>query len=152
MSTKLIAEESQTILLATFFLRDALCALDAAGIQEVIRVGAITPVRHAPESVAGIVNLRGKIVTVLDLGLRLGFSKAVPCAESRIFIMEDGNEFIGLLVDRVDEVVESDLSQLRPPPANLSASQSRFLKGVCRTGSRVLTVLETSGILGECGT
>src|ERR1700742_819154 len=90
----------QTALLATFFLRDALCALDAAGIQEVIRVGPITPVRHAPESVAGIVNLRGKIVTVLDLGLRLGLPKAVPGPDTRIFIMEDGNEFIGLLVDR----------------------------------------------------
>ena len=66
----------------------------------------MTPVRHAPAEVLGIVNLRGKIVTVVDLGLRLGFPKAVAGGDSRIFIMEDRNEFIGLLVDRVDEVVE----------------------------------------------
>ncbi|MEI9974038.1 MAG: chemotaxis protein CheW [Ignavibacteriota bacterium] len=92
----------QTVLLATFFVRDALCALDAAGIQEVIRLGPLTPVRHASPDVAGILNLRGKIVTILDLGLRLGFPKVVPSGDSRIFIIEDRNEFVGLLVDRVD--------------------------------------------------
>jgi purine-binding chemotaxis protein CheW len=149
MSTTLVSEGQQTILLATFFLRDALCALDAAGIQEVIRVGPITPVRHAPASVAGIVNLRGRIVTVLDLGLRLGLPKAVPGPDSRIFIMEDGNEFIGLLVDRVDEVVERDPKLLQSPPANLSAGQARFLKGICRAGNQVITVLDAAVIIGE---
>ena len=149
MSTTLVSEGQQTILLATFFLRDALCALDAAGIQEVIRVGPITPVRHAPASVAGIVNLRGKIVTVLDLGLRLGLPKAQPGPDSRIFILEDGNEFIGLLVDRVDEVVETDPKLLQPPPANVSANQARFLKGICRSGNLVITVLDAAIILGE---
>ena len=106
MSSMLVSEAGQTVLLATFFVREALCALDAAGIQEVIRLGPLTPVRHAPPEVAGIVNLRGKIVTILDLGLRLGLRRMVPSGDSRIFIIEDRNEFIGLLVDRVDEVVE----------------------------------------------
>ena len=78
MSNVLTPGTGQTVLLATFFVRDALCALDAAGIQEVIRLGPLTPVRHAPPDVAGILNLRGKIVTILDLGLRLGFPKIVP--------------------------------------------------------------------------
>jgi purine-binding chemotaxis protein CheW len=149
MSRALTSESGQTVLLATFFVRDALCALDAAGIQEVIRLGPLTPVRHAPASVAGIVNLRGKIVTVLDLGLRLGFPAAVPGPESRIFILEDGNEFIGLLVDRVDEVVETDPRQLQAPPANVSSSQARFLRAICRAGSRVVTLLDTASILNE---
>jgi purine-binding chemotaxis protein CheW len=149
MASKIATEDGQTVLLATFFVRDALCALDAAGIQEVIRLSSLTPVRHSPQAVAGIVNLRGRIVTVLDLGLRLGFPKAVPGADSRIFIMEDGNEFIGLLVDRVDEVVETNPRQLQPPPANISSGQARFLKGVCRTGSRVVTLLDTTTVLGE---
>src|ERR1035441_4152417 len=97
MSSVLTPGAGQTVLLATFFVRDALCALDAAGIQEVIRLGPLTPVRHAPPAVAGIVNLRGKIVTILDLGLRLGFAKAVATGESRIFIIEDRGEFVGLL-------------------------------------------------------
>src|ERR1035438_8198010 len=126
----------QTVLLATFFVRDALCALDAAGIQEVIRLGPVTPVRYAPEEVIGIVNLRGKIVTIVDLGLRLGLPKTVAGRDSRVFIIEDRNEFIGLLVDRVDEVVEVESDHWQAPPANVSWGQARVFKGGCRGPGR----------------
>jgi len=149
MSNVLTPSAGQTVLLATFFVRDALCALDAAGIQEVIRLGPLTPVRHASPDVAGILNLRGKIVTILDLGLRLGFAKAVPSGDSRIFIMEDRNEFVGLLVDRVDEVVEVDREQWQAPPANVRGMQGRFFQGVYRTGGRAITVLDPGAVLAE---
>jgi|ERR1035438_1186415 purine-binding chemotaxis protein CheW len=147
MSQTLTTQAGQTVLLATFFVRDALCALDAAGVQEVIRLGPVTPVSHAPEEVLGIVNLRGKIVTIVDLGLRLGFPKAVPGSDSRIFIVEDSNEFIGLLVDRVDEVVELEQGNWQPPPANVNWGQARFFQGVCRNRGRVITLLDASQIL-----
>ncbi len=149
MSTRSVSENGQTVLLATFFVRDALCAMDAAGIQEVIRLGPLTPVRHAPQEVAGIVNLRGKIVTILDLGLRLGLGGTVPTGDSRIFIIEDRNEFVGLLVDRVDEVVEVERDQWQAPPANVLSGQARFFQGVYRTGGRVITVLDPASILAE---
>jgi purine-binding chemotaxis protein CheW len=149
MATKLASQAGQTVLLATFYVREALCALDAAGIQEVIRLGPLTPVRHAPPDVAGIVNLRGKIVTILDLGLRLGFSRIVPGADSRIFIIEDRNEFIGVLVDRVDEVVEVERDQWQAPPTNVHSGQERFFQGVYRTAGRVITVLDPGPILAE---
>ena len=151
MPETLTSKTGQTVLLATFFVREALCGLDATGIQEVIRVGPLTPVRHAPPEVAGIVNLRGKIVTILDLGLRLGFAKAVVSGDSRIFIIEDRSEFIGLLVDRVDEVVEVEPGQWRQPPANVNAAQSRFFKGVCSARGRVITLLDSGQVLAEGG-
>jgi purine-binding chemotaxis protein CheW len=149
MSTTLVSKTGQTVLLATFFVRDALCALDAAGIQEVIRLGALTPVWHAPAEVAGIVNLRGKTVTILDLGLRLGFPKSISTRDSRVFIIEDRNEFVGLLVDRVDEVVEVERDQWQAPPANVPGGQARFFQGVYRTSGRVITVLDPGPILSE---
>ena len=149
MSNTLTPSAGQTVLLATFFVRDALCALDAAGIQEVIRLGPLTPVRHSPSDVAGILNLRGKIVTILDLGLRLGLPQAVPGGDSRIFIMEDRNEFVGLLVDRVDEVVEVNREEWQAPPANVRGVQGRFFQGVCRAGGRAITVLDPAAILAE---
>ena len=147
MSQTMTTQAGQTMLLATFFVRDALCALDAAGVQEVIRLGPVTPVRYAPEEVLGIVNLRGKIVTIVDLGLRLGFPKAVAAGDSRIFIVEDRNEFIGLLVDRVDEVVEVEREHWQAPPANVNWGQARFFQGVCRAGGRVITLLDAGQIL-----
>lgn len=149
MTETMNLQGGQTALLATFFVRDALCALDAAGVQEVIRLGPVTPVRFAPEEVLGIVNLRGKIVTIVDLGLRLGFGKAKPGIDSRIFIVEDRNEFIGLLVDRVDEVVEVERDCWQPPPANVNWGQARFFKGVCRARGHVITLLDASQILAE---
>ncbi len=151
MSKLLTAQSGQTILLATFYVRDSLCALDAAGIQEVIRVGALTAVSHAPDEVTGIVNLRGKIVTILDLGMRLGFEKAILSGGSRIFIIDDRNEFIGLLVDRVDEVVEVERDEWQAPPANVAEDQARFFQGVYKVRGRVLTVLDASSILSEGG-
>lgn len=152
MSTTLESRAAQTVLLATFYVREALCALDAAGVQEVIRLGPITPVRYAPEEVMGIVNLRGRIVTIVDLGLRLGFPPAVTGPDSRIFIIEDCSEFIGLLVDRVDEVVEIERDQWQPPPANVNWGQARFFKGVCRANGRVITLLDSAQILAEART
>ena len=151
MSSTLASQAGQTVLLATFFVRDALCALDAAGVQEVIRLGAVTPVPYAPQEVVGIVNLRGRIVTIVDLGLRLGFPRAAGGGDSRIFIIEDRNEFIGLLVDRVDEVVEVERDHWQPPPANVNWGQARFFKGVCRARGRVITLLDAGQILAEGG-
>jgi purine-binding chemotaxis protein CheW len=136
-------------LLVTFVVREALCALDAAGVQEVIRWGPLTPVCYAPPEVAGIINLRGRIVTIVDLGLRLGFPRAKVSADSRIFILEDRNEFIGLLVDRVDEVVEVERDHWQPPPVNINWGQARFFKGVCRARDRVITLLDASRVLAE---
>ena len=141
----------QAGLLATFFIRDARCALDAAGVQEVIRPGTLTPVRHAPEEVLGIINLRGRIVTILDVGLRLGFPAIAPGPDNRIMVIDDRGEFIGLLVDRVAEMVEYGGGQVEPPPANVSQAQSRFFTGVCRVDRLVISMVDVGQILSESG-
>jgi purine-binding chemotaxis protein CheW len=140
---------SQTVLLATFFVRDALCALEASRVQEVIRVESITLVRHAPAEVAGVMNLRGKIVTLLDLGIILEFGKSTVTRESRVFIVEDRGEFLGMLVDSVSEVIEMDPGQEEALPVNILATQARFFKGVCRRGGHVITLLKPDEILNE---
>ena len=143
---------AQTALLATFFVRDALCALDASGVQEVIRIGSVTRVRQAPDEVVGVMNLRGKIVTLLDLGLILGFGKSVATHESRVFIVEDRGEFLGILVDRVSEVIEVDSAQGESLPVNIPAAQARFFQGVCRAGGQVIAILNPGEVLDESRT
>ena len=121
MAETLHQQTARSALLATFFVRKALCALDASVVQEVIRPGSVTPVRHAPAEVLGVINLRGRIVTLLDTGLILGFDKSVAGPDSRIFIVEDRNEFVGLLVDRVAEVIETEPDCGEPLPVNIPA-------------------------------
>lgn len=147
-----IAETEQvsaTKLWATFFLRDALCAIDAAGVQEVIRLGSVTPVRHAPDEVTGVINLRGKIVTLLDTGKILGFGKAATSRDSRIFIVEDRNEFLGLLVDHVGEVLEIEPGGQEPIPGNIPALQAHYFSGVYRANGRVIALLNPATLLAE---
>jgi purine-binding chemotaxis protein CheW len=148
-------------LLATFYVRDSLCAMDASGVQEVIRLGSVSPVPHAPPEVAGIINLRGRIVTLLDVGLILGFAKSGLAnsdfvedereRDSRIFIVEDRNEFLGLLVDRVGEVIEIEPGSTESLPANITPAQARFFESVCRDGGRVIALLNIRELLTESG-
>ena len=149
MSATIASQAAPPALLCTFQVRDALCALDATRVQEVIRLSRLTPVHHAPPEVAGIVNLRGKIVTVIDLGYTLGFSRSLPGTDSRVFILEDRNEFFGLLVDRVGEVVEVEPGQCQPPPANVPPRQARLFQAVCRANGQVVAILRADAILAD---
>jgi purine-binding chemotaxis protein CheW len=149
MNTVEREQSAPTILLATFYVRDALCAVDAAGIQEVIRVGSVTLVHHAPPEVVGVINLRGKIVTLLDIGLILGFAKAPPGPDSRVFIIEETGEFFGLLVDRVGDVFELDAQHEESLPANVPAAQARYFSGVFRAGGNVIARLRPEDLLAE---
>lgn len=140
----------KTQLLATFSVRNSLCALDASGIQGVIRLGSVTQLRHAPEQVAGVINLRGKLITLLDAGIILGFGKTAKTPSCRIIILEDRGEFLGLLVDRVGEVIEVEPHQSEPLPVNLPAIQARCFQHLCRSGGRVIAVLNPAEVLADC--
>ncbi len=140
--------ESAT-LLATFHVRQTLCALDASSVQEVIRFRVPTPIRHAPAEILGVINLRGKIVTLLDVGLMLGFKAAALGPESRIFIIEDRSEFLGLLVDSVAGVIELEDQTVDLLPTNMPAAQANYFRGVHRNGGRVIALLNVTAILAE---
>ena len=152
MITTQVEHTAATMLLATFFVRDSLCAIDAAGVQEVIRLSSVTPVRHASEEVTGVINLRGKIVTLLDIGMILGLGKAPATRDSRVFIVEDRTEFLGLLVDRVGEVFEVDPSREEPLPANIPAARARFFRGVYRADGHIIALLNPITLLAESRT
>ncbi len=135
------------ILVATFLLGQALFGVDTSQIQEVVRVGEITPVHHAPNYVAGIRNLRGRIVTVIDLRTRLDLGKIEYSSETRILIVECQNEPVGLLVDQVAETVAVDVNSIQPPPSNVNGVQSHNLRGVCRATDRLVAVLNLEPVL-----
>ena len=149
MADTQIESTAQATLLATFYVGDALCALDAAGVQEVIRVESVTQVRHAPPEVVGVMNLRGKIVTLLDPRVILGLGKSVLTKESRVFIMEDRGEFLGVLVDRAGEVVAVEAGQGESLPVNIPAARARFFQQDCRAGGNVIAVLNPREVLNE---
>ena len=141
------AIDEQQMLLATFFLGDAAFGLDAEQVQEVVRIADITPVHHAPGFVVGVMNLRGRIATVIDLATRLQLGATDVGSNSRILIIEWRGEQIGLLVDRVADAALIDRASIKPAPENVSSVQGRQFKGVCHVDGTLIAVLDTEAVL-----
>jgi purine-binding chemotaxis protein CheW len=149
-TTSIRPDVNEDLLVATFQLGgdEGVFGLEATLIQEVVMVGDLTPVRHAPDYVAGIRNLRGRIITVIDLCVRLEMGMVEPGAESRILIADWKGEPVGLLVDRVADAVELNAGDLEPAPQNLHGLQMQKLLGVFRSGERLVALLDLTAILG----
>jgi purine-binding chemotaxis protein CheW len=145
--SKPLVEED--LLVATFQLGEGAFGLDTTLIQEVVMVGELTPVRHAPDYVAGIRNLRGRIITVIDLCVRLGLGAVEIGPESRILIADWKGEPIGLLVDRVADAISVEAGHLETAPPNLHGVQMQKLRGVFRTGDRLAALLDLTAVLGS---
>lgn len=135
------------LLVSTFYMKGALFALDTAEVEEVVRPRKTTRVAHSPEYVLGIMNLRGSIVTVLDLAQILRLGKTPASDDARLYIVSDGDGTAGLMVDRAAEVIELDAALLEAPPAGVCGAEGRFLRGIARTGGRLVAVLNATAVL-----
>ena len=133
--------ESETLLMVTFKLGDSDYGIDTARVQEVVRPVSLTPVHHAPPWLIGIRNLRGRIISIIDLGVRLGLKKCEEHPENRIIIVDWQGETIGLLVDIVGDSIETEVSKLAP------SAQKKYLRGVCHSGDRLVAILDLDEIL-----
>lgn len=143
--------------LVCFGLDDQELGVAIEEVKETIELKPITRLFLVPEFVAGLINLRGDVVAVIDLARLLGLQPRMPSADSRIVILRSraaGKPAVaGLLVDRLTEVRAIDRAALRPPPATVSPDAASFMAGVSRTGegaqARPLLVLDLAKVL-EC--
>lgn len=135
------------LLVVSFQLGQATFGIDARRVQEVAKVGEITRVHHAPPEVVGVRNLRGRIVTIIDLRLRLGLGQVAAGPENRILIVEGQGEPVGLLVDKVADTLTAKASEVQPAPPNVHGVQGRHLCGVCRGHNRLVGLLDLASVL-----
>lgn len=146
---KATAERRPTVELATFYVGEALCGMDILNVQEINKLMDMTNVPQAPDYVTGILNLRGQIVTVIDLGKKLGLSSTELNDATRNIIVNAGNEHIGLLVSSISDVVEAQWDKVEDPPANIGGLQGNFFKGVFKTQDRLIGILDVNHVLSE---
>lgn len=135
--------------LATFYIGDALCGMDILQVQEINKLMEMTQVPQAPDYVTGILNLRGQIVTVIDLSKKLGLSATDFNESARNIIVNSDNEYIGLLVSRISDVVTANWEKVEDPPANIGGVQGAFFKGVFKTNNRLIGVIDVKKVLAE---
>ena len=144
-----VSEKSQSVELATFYVGEALCGMDILNVQEINKLMDMTKVPQSPEYVTGILNLRGQIVTVIDLGKKLGLC-STDCSETtRNIIVNADNEYIGLLVSSISDVVEAKWDKVEEPPANIGGVQGVFFKGVFKTKDRLIGILDVNKVLAD---
>lgn len=140
---------SDTVELASFFVGQALCGMDILKVQEINKLIEMTKVPQAPEYVLGILNLRGEIVTVIDLGKKLGLKSTEMSDKTRNIIVNSNGEHIGLMVEQISDVVHAEWEKVESPPANIGGVQGKFFTGVFKTEDRLIGILDVEKVLEE---
>lgn len=131
--------------LCTFELADLLLAVPVEEVQEVIRESEVTRVPLAPRTIKGLINLRGQIVTVIDLRARLEFPPATRAAEMHV-VLRRGGGAVSLLVDDIGDVLDLDDIGAAPPPRTLDGILRELCSSVYKLEERLLLVLDSNRI------
>ncbi len=134
---------------ATFYVGNILLGVDIRQVQEINRQLSVTEVPHSPDYVRGVINLRGEVTTVVDLRTILGLPHEDMGREGRNLIVNSQGESIGLLVDRISDILTLRSDQISPPPSNVDGVQGRFLSGVHTLDSEILVILNIEEALGD---
>ena len=131
----------------SFLVADRCFAVDAGSVAEVLRATTVNRVPLAAAAIAGLLNLRGRIVPVIDMRLRLGFPPA-PAEQRRINLVVDiRNEWYSLLVDDLLDVTSYDTSQIEPPSGSRSAAAHDAVVGLLPAADRLVHLLDPARIL-----
>jgi purine-binding chemotaxis protein CheW len=132
--------------IVTFRVCDMLCGLDIVDVQEIKRIHQITVVHRAPPEVRGVVNMRGRIVTIIDVRQKLGFAAAAP-GPALVIIVPHREELLGLLVDDVDDIVRAEPGAIAPAPDNLEGVERELFCGVLKLDQTLVAILDRSRIV-----
>lgn len=133
---------TEQLQLVTFGIGDEEFGVDILAVQEINRMMELTRVPQSPPEVEGVINLRGKIIPVLDLRTRFGLPQSERGEQSRIVVVEVHGKILGFIVDRVHEVLRIDSSIVEPAPAMVCSIDSDFIAGVGRLEDRLLILLD----------
>ena len=134
-------------LMLTLSVAGQLCAVPVLAVRDVLGVQTITRIPLAPREVAGSLNLRGRIVTAVDLRGRLGLPPREPGQVAMSVVVEVGGELYSLLADQVGEVLSLHMEERSPNPQTLDASWKEFSLGVHRQGKQLLVLLDVDQLL-----
>ena len=133
----------------TFRLDDEIYGINVMLVQEVLRVTDIAPVPGAPGYVIGIINLRGNVVTVVDMRMRFGLSPRDMDDATRIVIIETEKQTVGMVVDSVSEVVNIYSNEIESAPNVGNDETARYIEGVVSRGEHLLILVDLNKLLND---
>ncbi len=134
---------------ATFFVGGALCGINILNIQEINKHFDITQVPQSSDYIKGILNLRGRIVTIIDLGKKLGLEPVNQTIDNINLIVNSVDEHIGLLVDSISDVAIANQEDIEPAPSNIGGVKGKYFQGVLKTEKQLIGILDIDEVLKE---
>ena len=135
-------DSSELLQLVSFIIGNEEFAVDILYVQEINRMIQITKVPNAPDFVDGVINLRGRVIPVIDLRCKLGMSKKEHDKNTRIIVVEVGGRTVGFIVDAVNEVLRIPKNITEAPPELVSGVNAEFIKAVGKLEDRLLILLD----------
>lgn len=140
-------QDDELIQLVTFSIGEEEFGVDILKVQEIIRTMEITKVPRAPEFVEGVINLRGKVIPIVDLRKRFGLETRDHDKHTRIIVIEINQMIVGFVVDSVSEVLRIPANTVEPPPPVVSGLESEYISGVGKLQDRLLILLDLNRLL-----
>jgi purine-binding chemotaxis protein CheW len=135
--------------LVVFQLGAELYGVDIARVHEIIRLQSITRVPRAPSFVEGVINLRGKVIPVVDLRRRFGLPLAEHTRATRTVVVEIGDQVVGIIVDSVSEVLRVNTATIEPPSPVVAGIDSEYLHGIAKLPERLVILLDLDRVLAR---
>lgn len=133
---------SKTSQFATFYCGQSILGLDITYVQEINRNLELTRVPLSPKCVRGVMNLRGEVVTMLDLRTLMGIEPAKTTSENRNLILTCDGDTFGLQVDGVADILTIRASDITLPPSNLTPAESRLIRGIYQTEKTLVMLVD----------
>ena len=135
--------------LATFFLDREEYGVDVRQVQEIRRMSEITSVPRAPDFIRGVINLRGRILPVLDLKRKLGLGEVEASRATRIVVVRVKERLLGLLVDGASQVLKVEVSRIEPPPEEVVEKGGDYIRGVAKLEDRLIILVNLERLLAH---
>lgn len=145
---KISSKEAEDILqLVSFNIGNEEFGIDILKVEEIIRIITITQIPNSPDFIEGVVNLRGRVIPVINLRTRLGFEKKEFDNQTRVIVVEVSGATLGFIVDSVKEVLRIPKSITEPPPSITNGINSEYITAVGKLENRLLILLDLEKIL-----
>lgn len=147
MSENHKSDPSELLQLVSFKINEEEFGIEILKVQEIIKMVQITQVPNAPEFVDGVINLRGRIIPIIDLRIKLGLARKDHTKNTRIVVVELKNRTIGFIVDEVNEVLRIPKEITEAPPEMIGGINKEFITSIGKLEDRLLILLDLEKIL-----
>ena len=132
----------------SFRLADQVFCLDIMAVKEIRVWQKATPLPHSPDYVLGFINLRGKVIPVVDMAVRLGLPAINPTEQSAIIVIDEGDRGVGILVESVSDMVTVKPEDMQPVPDVMSDEEKQLTKGIVPVGDDMIFFLDLKSLFG----